>query len=302
MDIRRLQLLYRLAAHGTVAATAEALHLTGPAVSQQLAALEKEAGVPLLERNGRVLRLTTAGQILVDHAQVIFGAVAAAEADLMALRSGGRGTVHVAAFPSAARVLFAAVWPMLGDLRLRLTEHEPDAALEALRHGAVDLAVVHAYTLLPRTLPAGFEQHALVDDPVVLAVPVTLAGERGLTPGQPVALADFATADWLMPGADTSCHELTARACGAAGFVPQPLVLASDFAVITALVGAGAGVAMVPRMALPPSTPGVSLHSLVTPIARTISAVLPIGTAKQPALARVLELLTSSTGRASLHR
>src|SRR6185312_13671280 len=99
MDVRRLRLLRELSVHGTVTATAEALHLTGPAVSQQLAALEKEAGVPLLEKQGRTLRLTLAGQRLVEHADVILGNLAAADAELQALREGSRGTVSIAAFP-----------------------------------------------------------------------------------------------------------------------------------------------------------------------------------------------------------
>src|SRR5689334_19750956 len=105
LDVRRLRLLRDLRVHGTVTATADALHLSGPAVSQQLAALEREAGVPLLEKHGRTLRLTAAGRLLVDHAEVILGQLATVEADLRALRGGGRGLARVAVFPSAARVL-----------------------------------------------------------------------------------------------------------------------------------------------------------------------------------------------------
>jgi DNA-binding transcriptional LysR family regulator len=303
LDVRRLRLLRDLAVHGTVAATAEALHLTGPAVSQQLAALEKEAGVPLLTKQGRTLQFTAAGRLLVEHAEVILGGLAAAEADLQGLRGGGRGLVRLAAFPSAARVLLPKVWRQLAQdpdrlLELRITEHEPDAAIEALRHREADIAVVHAYSLLPRDLPPGCEQHHLLDDPVLLALSPRLAAEHRLEPGRSASLARFADENWLMPGRETSCHELTTRACGAAGFVPRAIAFASDFSVITALVAADAGVALVPSMALPADTHGLSLHPLTQPVTRTVSALTAAGDARQPHLSRVLDSLrTASSGQ-----
>lgn len=155
LEVRRLRLLAEFATRGTVAATAEALHLTGPAVSQQLAALEKESGVPLLEKRGRTLHLTSAGQLLVDHARVLLDNLAAAESDLAALRRGERGTVRIAAFPSAARTLIPLLWPdpyAAGHQAptLHLVEHEPEAAEAALLRHRVDIAVTHSYSLLPR--------------------------------------------------------------------------------------------------------------------------------------------------------
>jgi DNA-binding transcriptional LysR family regulator len=296
LDVRRLRLLRDLSVYGTVSATAQALHLTGPAVSQQLAALEREAGLPLLEKHGRKLRLTSAGSRLVAHADVILGRLAAADADLAALRGSRGGTVRVAAFPSAARVLLPRVWRLLADAgngrpELRVIEAEPDPATAALRHGEADVAIVHAYSLLPRDLPPGCESQHLADEPVLLALHPDEAARRGLAAGQPADLAGFAHAAWLMPGPETSCHELIQRACGAAGFVPAPIARATDFSVLTALVAAGAGVALVPRMALPTSTDGVSLHPLTSPVTRTISALTRAGEASRPALTHVLECL-----------
>ncbi|MFD3454367.1 LysR family transcriptional regulator [Streptomyces sp. NPDC058691] len=308
LDVRRLSLLRDFSVHRTIAATAEALHLTGPAVSQQLAALEREAGVAVLEKHGRTLRLTAAGRLLVEHAEVVLGDLAAAEAALDGLRGGGRAPVRVAAFPSAARVLLPAAWSRLsaaaaadgsGPAELRIAEHEPDAAAEALRRRETDIAVVHAYSLLPHDVPAGCEQHHLLDEPVLLALPTALADRLGLAAGEPADLAGLAGENWLMPGPGTSCHELTRRACGAAGFVPRPVALASDFSVLTALVGAGAGVALVPRMALPAVLDGVSLHPPARPVIRTVSALLAAGTAEQPALRRVLECLKAAAGAAA---
>jgi len=297
VDVRRLRLLRDLAVYGTVAATAEALHLTGPAVSQQLATLEKEAGVPLLEKQGRTLRLTSAGRLVVEHAEVILGGLAAAEADLKALRAGGRGTVRIVAFASAARGLLPAVWRRRAErpddrIELRLTEMEPAAAVTALRQRDADIAIVHAYSLLPLEAQSACDQHPLLDEPVLLA----LHPRHGVADGTPVDLADFATARWLMPGPETSCHELTRRACGAAGFVPRPVALASDFAVLVALVAADAGVALVPRMALSSTVDDVTLHPLTRPVTRTILALTATGDARQPQLRRVLDDLHAAAG------
>jgi len=301
MDVRRLRLLRELSVHGTVTATAEALHLTGPAVSQQLAALEKEAGVPLLEKQGRTLRLTLAGQRLVEHADVILGNLAAADAELQALREGSRGTVSIAAFPSAARVLLPPLWRLLArgaenaalKPELRITAVEPDVSIEMLRRRETDIAIVHSYSLLPRAVPAGCEQYRLLEEPLFLAVHPDTAAEHSLASDEAADLADFRDEEWLLPDPRTSCHELTRRACGAAGFVPSPIAMATDFAVLTALVAAGAGVALVPRMALPDDTGGVSLHPLTAPVTRTVCALARGGEAEQPRLKLVLEGLRS---------
>lgn len=293
LDVRRLRILQHLATYGTVAATADALHLTAPAVSQQLAVLEREAGLPVVEKQGRSLRLTAAGELLVAHAEVVLGDLAAAESDLAALRGGLRGQVRVAAFASACRTLMPAVWRRLADrpLTLRLVEREPDEALEALRKREVDLAVVHGYSVLPRDFPAGCEQAVLLDDPVLLALHPAHADRLGLREGEPVDLARLADADWLTPSPDTSCYEMIQRTCGAAGFVPDIRVRSSDFSVLAALVAVGAGVALAPRLALPEGLDGVRLHPPAQPVSRTVFTVSLSGTARRPDIRQLIELL-----------
>src|SRR4051812_3425348 len=127
LDVRRLRLLHALAGHGTVTAVAERLHLTGPAISQQLAVLEREIGLPLVERDGRRLKLTDAGRVLVAHTEIVLGQLANAEADLVALRSEISGTVRLAAFPTAAATMISDLWARVREerghrLRLQLTE------------------------------------------------------------------------------------------------------------------------------------------------------------------------------------
>ena len=160
--------------------------------------------MPLLRRRGRVLELTPAGRRMVEHADVILSGLAAAEADLAALRAGGRGTVRIAAFPSAARVLLPPLWQRLASavehrIDLRISEAEPGRALDHVRRGDADLAVVHAYSLLPRQLPPGCEEHRLLTDPVYFAISRKLAAEHGLVAGQPVDLASSRTPTGCCP-------------------------------------------------------------------------------------------------------
>ncbi|MGW1729118.1 LysR family transcriptional regulator [Streptomyces sp. NPDC002306] len=300
LDVRRLRVLQYLATHGTVAAAAQALYLSAPAVSQQLAALEREVGMPVVEKRGRTLRLTPVGELLVSHAEIVLSDLAAAESDLEALRGGGRGTVRVAAFSSAARALIAPVWARIlaageetgAAPALELVEQEPDHALESLRRREVDLAVVHGYTILPRDFPTGCEQTTLLDEPVLLALHPDHAARRGIAPGETVDLARLSDSPWLTPGPGTSCYEMIQRACGAAGFVPAIRSRSSDFSVLAALVAAGAGAALLPRMTVPDSTPGpISLHPLLHPVTRTVYTVNRTGTSRRPDLVHLTELL-----------
>jgi DNA-binding transcriptional LysR family regulator len=299
IDVRRLSLLRELANRGTVSAAAAALHLTGPAVSQQLAVLEREAGVPLLERTGRTLSLTAAGHVLVAHADVILGNVARAESDLAALRGGPLGTVRIGAFPSVARAVVARLWrsaAVTGEPApsLRLVTQEPEVSIPALLRRDIDLAVVHTYTLLPRDLPACDSAH-LLDEEVLLALHPAEAARRQLAAGDRVELADFGAVDWVGPEPDTTCHDLVRRACGAAGFVVHPIAYASDFFVLLALVEAGAGAALVPPMTLPEHPPAVSLHPLAQPVTRVISVLARAGELRRPEIAHTVDALRSAT-------
>ncbi|MEV4256681.1 LysR family transcriptional regulator [Spirillospora sp. NPDC049652] len=300
LDVRRLRILQHLAAYGTVAATAEALHLTPPAVSQHLAALQKEAGMPVVEKHGRTLRLTAAGELLVAHAEIILAELDAAESGLAALQSGRHGMVRITAFPSAARTLVPRLWQRLADadaasdLSLRLSVREPDDALEELQKRSTDLALVHSYTVLPRSFPAACEQTVLMEEPVLLALHPRQADALGLAAGQPAELSRTAHLPWLTPGPETSCYEMIQRACGAAGFVPDIRVRSTDFFVLSALVAVGAGAALIPRMALPDDTASLSLHPLVSPVSRTIFTVSRAGTGQHPDLRRVVDLLHES--------
>ncbi|MER6951856.1 LysR substrate-binding domain-containing protein [Nonomuraea sp. NPDC000554] len=230
----------------------------------------------------------------MEHAEVILGSLAAVDADVAAAwRSGHTGTVTMAVFPSAGRVLLPRLWARLQadpdfPQQLRIVEGEPEAALEVLRSGQADVVVVYSYTLAPPNVPDGCTITRLADDPVVLALHLDEAARRGLAQDRPVDLRDLHDAQWLLPSPPATCHELIRQACGAAGLVPEPLAVATDFTVLTALAAAGAGIAAVPRMALPDSTAGLSLHPLASPIIRTVSAVARIGEARQARISKIV--------------
>ena len=194
LDVRRLRVLHAVAGYGSVTAAAAALGYSAPAVSQQLAALEREVGMILTERAGRGVSLTPAALILVAHTDALLARLDAAEADLAALRDQVAGRVALAAFPSAAASLVPAAWAALADsapqVRLDLTEMEPEESLPAVLRGETDVAVAHEYDLLPRPLDPLFERRDLLADPVSSPSPPTApagwpARHRAGRPGRP---------------------------------------------------------------------------------------------------------------------
>jgi len=283
LDVRRLKVLHAVSEYGSVTAAAAALGYSAPAVSQQLAALEREAGVRLTERAGRGIGLTPAADILVAHASALLARLDAAEADIAALRDQVAGRVTLAAFPSAAAGLVPGAWQALRDaapsVRLELEEMEPEESLPAVQRGDVDVAIAHE-----------FERRKLLDDPVLVALPADgwPAGD-----GRAVDLATLAGRPFLAPRRNTGCAELIHRACARAGFVPSVTARATDFYVLLSLVAAGAGVTLVPRLAARHLPPGVVLRKPAEPVTRKILAVSRRGGDRRPAVRVVLDTLTA---------
>jgi DNA-binding transcriptional LysR family regulator len=299
LDVRRLRVLHAVSAYGSVTAAAAALGYSAPAVSQQLAALEREVGMRLTERAGRGLELTPAALILVGHTDALLARLDAAEADLAALRDQAAGRVAVAAFPSAAASFVPAAWAALAgsapQVRLDLTEMEPEESLPAVLRGETDVAVAHEYDLLPRPLDPLFERRELLSDPVLVAVPEAhpLAASDGMVP-----LTALAGLPFLAPRDTTSCAEMIQRACARAGFVPRVVARACDFAVLLSLVAAGAGVTLVPALGtrLPPGAhlSGVRLLRPADAVTRQVFTVSRRAADRKPAVRVVLDALTAA--------
>lgn len=290
LDVRRLRLLHDLAHLGTIAAVAGAHAYTPSAVSQQLAALEREAGVPLLERSGRRVVLTPAGVVLVRHAGTVLNALEAAEAALAEARGAASGPLRIGVFPTAVRTLLSPALVALGRehplLELMVTELDPVAAPDALRERRLDVALVHDYDVLPVEPDGTLEAVPLLDETVFLAVPADGAEPAA----EPVGGARLA--DWIVGSPGTACHAVALQVCRGAGFTPVVRHHADDFATVLALVAAGQGVSIVPQLATADAPEGVRL--LPIPVRRRTRITYRRGAAAHPAVAACVAAVRAS--------
>jgi DNA-binding transcriptional LysR family regulator len=292
LDVRRLRVLRELAARGTIAAAAEALGYTAPAVSQQLAALEREAGVALLEKNGRRRRLTPAGEELVTRTEGILRELEAAEAALEATTSQVAGVLRCAAFATAHRVLLPRAIATLAkrhpDLRVTTRDMEPEDSLPALKLGELDLAIAQEYAFSPNPADPALERTELLDDPVRVALPAS----HPLAEAARVDLAALEAEPWIAGSEGSFCHAVVIHSTRAAGYEPRLAHITNDFDVSYALVQAGAGVGLVPELAGPPPD-GVVVRPIAgAPPSRRIYAAVRAGSSARPAIAAMLAALT----------
>ena len=271
-----MRLLRELNERGTIAAVAEALQFTPSAVSQQLAMLEREAGLPLLERAGRGVRLTDAALVLVDHAKALLDRAALAEADLAAAAGTVAGRARIAGFESVLlRLALPAVESltrMAPGLRLELIEIEPEEALPDLALGDLDLVLGDEWQHQPRRMPAGVERHELMSDRVRILLPTRHPAARAHP--EAVPLAELASEAWTTGHADLGWDEMTRRTCLAlGGFEPDVRHRTNDPTVCVAVAARGLGVAMLPDLALREHRAGVALRTIAEgPVSRSIFA------------------------------
>ncbi len=297
LNVQRLRVLREVAARGTIAAAAEALWVTPSAVSQQLSQLEREAGVPLLERDGRKVKLTGAGERLVAHTERILADLEEAEADMAALGTGISGFLRTSAFPTAARSLLVPALAKLGaehpHLRVSMIDFEPEEAMPALKTGHLDLVLTYEWDTLPVIEDAGIERTHLLTEPVYLALPAAhpLAGG-------PVRIEDLAAEEWIVGRDSTSMLDLVVSAANRAGFEPRTDLHSMDFQVILAAVAEGLGVTLVPPLALVGCRPeGIDIEPLVdATLHRTIHAAIRRGSGANPAIAVALSALRECAG------
>ncbi|MCT9930389.1 LysR family transcriptional regulator [Planotetraspora sp. A-T 1434] len=288
LDVRKLRLLRELAHRGTIAAVAEALAYTPSAVSQQLAALEREAGVPLLERTGRRVALTPAALTLVEHTEKILAVLEQATADLAASRAELTGTLRIGAFPTAVRTILSPALVALSrdhpGLELMVTELDPATVPAALRAETLDVALVQDYDYVPAEPDPALDSEPLLEETVYLAA---LSGGP---------LETRRDAPWIVGTPGTLCHTMTVRACQAAGFTPRVRHHADDFGTVLALVAAGQGVALVPELGLLTHPANVVLTAL--PTRRRTRLAYRRGTKEHPAVIAARSALNAAaTGR-----
>ncbi|MGW2474717.1 LysR substrate-binding domain-containing protein [Streptomyces sp. NPDC001665] len=292
-DVKKLRILRTLRDRGTVTATADALLMTPSAVSQQLSNLAKQLGVPLLEAQGRRVRLTDAAHLVLRHAEAVFAQLERADAELTGYLRGEAGEVRVAAFATAVPALVVpAVQRLRADPRpgpeVRVREAEAAQAYELLAAAEVDLALSLAADA-PTARDPRFAVLPLLADPLDVALP---AGHR-LADAPGLRLADLSAEPWIYGGSGP-WSEITVSACRAAGFVPEQAHSASGWTAILALVAAGLGVALVPRMASAErhGREGVVMRVLDADRPRRhVVAAVRRGGEDAPAVARVLAAL-----------
>nr|WP_240947872.1 LysR family transcriptional regulator [Planosporangium mesophilum] len=300
MDARRLRVLHTVALRGGVTAAAASLHVSPSAVSQQLAQLEREAGCDLVERVGRGICLTPAGQALAVHAEQVLHALDRAGAAVAAARTGVAGTVRVGTFATAGAFVAPAVARARRRhpaLDLRVTEGEDESTLLDLRLTLLDVVVMQEYDHVPVTLPSGLTARPVADDPLYVVTPAT-----GPLSGR-VRLRDLRDAPWIAPAPATPGGRVTRQACRDAGFEPEIRHTAIDVALVLDLVAAGLGVALVPALVLRHGVPaGVRTGpTWDPPLKRTISAVVRTagGGPQRPAVAAFLAELAAAGAAAA---
>jgi DNA-binding transcriptional LysR family regulator len=254
-----MQLLRDLARLGTIGAVAAARYCTPSAVSQQLRALEREAGVPLIRRSGRRVELTPAGADLAARTGQVLALLEEASAALAGSRHELAGELRIGAFPTAVRTVLPAALVALGAdhprLELHVTELDPAEVPDALRAGALDIALVHEYDYVPAEPDPELATEPLLDETVFLARAAGPQARRSRA-GDPV-LACRAQ-PWIAASPGTLCHQMTVRLCQAAGFTPRIRHYADDFGAVLTLVGAGQGEHSCPSWRWPTSRPASS--------------------------------------------
>jgi DNA-binding transcriptional LysR family regulator len=292
VDPRRLELLLELSRLGSMREVSEAMHVTTSTVSQQLAALAREAGTPLIEPDGRRVRLTPAGRRLAGHAVTILAAIEVARRDLdPAARPAG--TVRVAAYATAFRqVLLPAVRILAGQwprVRLRLSEHEPAEALDLLAADEIDLALTYDYNLAPARFGGRLRAQPLGATPWSLGTP----SSGGRAAGTAVEVfGRYRDSDWIVNSRNTADEEVIRVIASLAGFEPRVTQRADSLDLVQDMILAGLGVGLLPAAR---TARGVTLRRLRRPeVVLRPYAVTRRGHDAWPPLALVLRLITGA--------
>ncbi len=298
IDLRRLRLLHELHARGTIAAVADALQFTPSAVSQQLAVLEREAGVPLLEPAGRGVRLTDAALVLVGHADALLGRAALAEAELAAAAGSVAGRARIATFQSTALELAVPAMQALAReapaLRCELVEAEPEESLPALVLGDVDLVLADEWQHQPISRPEGVVREDLHLDPVRLVLPPDHAVARRRR--RAVPLAELADEPWTTGHPGSGWEEIVIRTCrDLGGFDPDIRHRTNDSVTSLALVAGGRAVTLLPELVGLDAQAGVAVRNMAEgSLHRTIFMATRAADARRPSVQALLDAVRAA--------
>jgi DNA-binding transcriptional LysR family regulator len=292
LNTSRLNVFREVVDNGSFSEAADALSYSQSAVSQAIAALEGELGAPLIERRRGGVRPTAAGAALAAHVGGILARMETAEAEVAAIAAGRGGRLRTASFPTAGSTLmpqaitaFRAAHP---GVEVTLAEGEPEEMAPRLRAGEFDLVLLFEFEGVGERLGAGMRRFELLDDPLHLALPADhpLAGRKRLR------LEDLREEAWVQTSAASPCAKHVIRSCHAAGFEPTVSFESDDYQTVQGLVAAGAGVALIPELALSTVREDIVVRALhpASPV-RKVLAATPRAAAATPAVATMLDLL-----------
>jgi DNA-binding transcriptional LysR family regulator len=299
MELRQLRVLQAVGEAGSFSAAADRLEYTQPAVSKIVATLERQLGATLVDRGIRPLRLTEAGAALVQRAAAAFEQIAAAELEVEAIANVSAGSLRVGTFSSAGAAMVVdalrAFRSSHSDVEVSIAEiGMPSAVSRSLRRGDIDLGVSFDYPEIGDTFADDLAVVPLLDDPFDVVVP---CGHR-LETDKKVRFADLGGEKWLLGdfGPDSPSFRMIDRRCRDAGFEPEVAFRINDCQMAQALVAAGEGIALLPRIMLQARNPGVAIRPLATdPPARRVSAVRLSTRYLTPATERFIELLAAAS-------
>jgi DNA-binding transcriptional LysR family regulator len=290
LDVRRLRVLREVMARGSFSAAAESLHLSQSAVSQQIAVLEREVGVPLLERTTEGPKLTAAGEALMEHGDAVICRLEEAERELAQIAGLEGGRLRLASFPTASATLMTRALSVFRQrfpkVELQFSEDEPEDSFPGLKRGDFDLAVVFDYPDFPLDFARDVEAEMIFEEPMRVALP----------PGHPLAaaksvrVADLADEDWLCGALPSSCRDQVIELCREAGFEPRISFRSEDYEVIKGFVAGGLGVTILPELA--GGHPGIELRPVrgQKPV-RRVWAVTRESESRSPAAEQMLGIL-----------
>jgi DNA-binding transcriptional LysR family regulator len=290
LDVRRMRVLQEVVTRGSFSGAAESLHLSQSAVSQQIAVLEREVGIPLLERTSDGPKLTTAGESLMTHGEAVMCRLEEAERELAQIAGLEGGRLRLGSFSTANATL---ITPALARFRqsfpkveLEFVEADPEATYPGLKRGDFDLAVLFDYPAFPLDFSRDVEAELILEEPMRVALPPG----HPLVAAKSVRIEDLADEDWLCGSEPDSCRFQVINLCREAGFEPRISFQSEDYGVIKGFVAGGLGVAVLPELA--GDHPGIELRTVrgQKPV-RRVYAVTREREARSPAAEEMLGIL-----------
>ena len=291
LDVRRLEVLYHLAAQGSFSAAADALGMTQSAVSQHIAALEREVGLTVVRRGTRPVELTEAGSALTRHATGILARLETAEQELAEIAERRSGRLRFGCFPTVLGTLMPAAFARFRrlhpDVRLTVVDDHLHRLVPRLESGELDLAVIYDHDALPDIGAGPFERVPLLEDRFTAVLPAAHPLGRRRT----LRLQDLRGQSWIGGAPSSGWYRIVRDACEQAGFNPRADFASDDYIAVQALVAAGLGVSVIPGLAVAHSVPGVAVRPLASSPVRRVSAAWPTDGYQSPTLDAMVECL-----------